>query len=376
MSQQANVYPCPQCGGQLRYDAATQSMKCPYCGAQHAAPPQQAAPQPYAQAQVQQQPAAGVVREIPIEEGMRLAQRGYGTPVSQIECGECGATVTVNPNEQTVKCAFCSSQKVLPREAAGNVITPESLVPFAVDQNGANTKFTEWLAGLWFRPSDLKRMARVHEIGGLYVPFWTFDSMVHSRWTADAGYYYQETEWYTDAQGNRQTRTVTKTRWEPAYGARSDFYDDVIICASKGIPEALVDRFRTWDTKQLIPYQPSYLAGWKAESYAIDLMPGWQKAQDVIATSQRNRCSKDVPGDTQRNLAVNNEFSRVTFKHVLLPVWVAAYRYGGKPYQFLVNGQTGEVVGKAPLSFWKVFFLVLFIAAAVAAVVIVTQMRK
>jgi hypothetical protein len=46
-----------------------------------------------------------------------------------------------------------------------------------------------------------------------------------------------------------------------------------------------------------------------------------------------------------------------TFKHVLMPVWISAYRYRDKVYRFLVNGQTGEASGESPLSWWKVLLL-------------------
>jgi DNA-directed RNA polymerase subunit RPC12/RpoP len=353
---QGDAFPCQNCGAKLHYDAGSQGLRCPYCGHQQAV----AAAAPGA-----------ATREIPIEEGLRLAQRGLGAPVTQVHCNDCGATVNVSPGEQTAKCAFCGSHQVLPRESSGQEIRPESLLPFKVDKAGANGTFEKWLAGLWFRPSDLKRMAKVQEMGGVYIPFWTFDAQVYSQWRAEAGYYYQETEYYTDQQGNRQSRQVTKTRWQHASGHRNDFFDDTIVCASKGLPAELVDRFKTFRTAELVPYQPQYLAGWKAESYVLDLMPAWQKGQDVMGGVQRSRCAGDVPGDTHRSLEVHNSFSRVTFKHVLLPVWIAAYRYGGKPYQFLVNGQTGEVVGKAPYSFWKIFFFVLGIVAVVVVLALV-----
>ena len=132
-----------------------------------------------------------------------MAAKGLGTPVTQVSCNDCGATVNVTPGEQTAKCAFCGSQQVLAREAAGTAIRPESMVPFKVDKPAANKKFEEWLGHLWFRPNDLKRMAKLQEMGGVYIPFWTFDAWCRSDWTAEAGYYYYETEYYTDEQGNR-----------------------------------------------------------------------------------------------------------------------------------------------------------------------------
>jgi DNA-directed RNA polymerase subunit RPC12/RpoP len=346
-------FPCQNCGAKLQYDATVRAMKCPYCGTQQAIPKQQG----------RDAPEAG--REIPIEEGMRLAARGLGTPVTQVSCNDCGATVNVTPGEQTAKCAFCGSEQVLAQEAPGTAIRPESLVPFLVDKAGANRRFEQWLAKLWFRPSDLRRMARLQEMGGVYIPFWTFDAWVRSNWHAEAGYHFYETDYYTDDDGNRQAREVQRTRWEPASGWRNDFFDDTLVCASKGLPPALVARFRSFDTKQLSPYKPEFLAGWRAEAYAVDLMPAWGTAQDDMRRVQQLRCDSDVPGDTHRNLHVQNHFFNVTFKHILLPIWIAAYRYNGKPYQFLVNGQTGEVVGKAPSSFLKIL---LFVSAILAFV--------
>jgi hypothetical protein len=208
-------------------------------------------------------------------------------------------------------------------------------------------------------------------MGGVYIPFWTFDAWVRSDWGAEAGYYYYETEIYTDENGNEATRQVQRTRWEPASGFRQDFFDDTLVCASKGLPQELVAKFQSFDTQQLTAYEPRFLAGWRAESYAIDLMPAWGSAQQNMSEVQQGRCAGDVPGDTHRGLMVQNRFSYVTFKHVLLPIWIAAYRYGGKPYQFLVNGQTGEVVGKAPLSWVKIVLFVLTIAAIITALVLV-----
>ncbi len=349
-------FPCSNCGAKLAYDATVQAMKCPYCGTQQAVPQRSAGG-----------PPGG--REIPIEEGLRLAARGFGTPVTQVTCNDCGASVNVTPGEQTARCAFCGSQQVLAQEAPGTAIRPESLVPFKVDKAGANKRFEEWLGGLWFRPNDLKRMAKLQEMGGVYIPFWTFDAFAHSDWTADAGYHYWETEYFTDANGNQVSRQVQRTRWVPAWGQRDDFFDDTLVCASRGLPPELVSKFESFDTKQLTPYDPQFLAGWRAESYAVDLMPAWGSAQQRMTDVQRSRCGSDVPGDTHRNLTVRSQFSRVTFKHVLLPIWIADYRYGGKPYQFLVNGQTGEVVGKAP---WSTAKIVLAILAAVLLVTVVS----
>jgi hypothetical protein len=108
--------------------------------------------------------------------------------------------------------------------------------------------------------------------------------------------------------------------------------------------------------------------GWRAEEYQINLNAAWQRAVSLIEQEQTRRCSGDVPGDTQTALQVKNGFSDERYKHVLLPIWISAYRYRDKTFQFLVNGQSGEVQGKAPWSYWKIGFMILLVLMLLALV--------
>jgi DNA-directed RNA polymerase subunit RPC12/RpoP len=377
MSQAAaETFPCSNCGAKLQYDAATQSMACPYCGTKQAV---QALSAQGASAPMAAAPPQAAVREIPIEDGMRLATRGLGVQVQTINCKDCGATINVGQGERTTACAFCGSKQVLAQATNEQAIRPESLLPFRIPKEDANKRFGAWLGALWFRPNDLKKIAKVQEMGGVYVPFWTFDSQVTSRWSAERGWHYYETEHYTETvngQTVHRSRQVQRTRWEPASGVRSDFFDDVLVCAGRALPNDLVEKFSTFDTKELVPYRPEFLAGWRAEAYALDLMPAWGVGQQKIARVQEGRCAGDIGGDTHRGLSVGNAFASVTFKHVLLPVWIAAYRYNNKVYRFLVNGQTGEVVGAAPWSIWKIALLVVGILAVIGAIIGVIAWQK
>lgn len=346
------------------YDAGLGGMKCKYCKHQMAVPAQ---------------PGASGPREIPLAEGYQRAPRGLGVATIKFQCKECGASVNTAPNERTASCTYCASHSVIEVPPDPNLIQPENLVPFRVAREVAVTSFKSWLADLWFRPSKLKTMAELEQVFGVYVPYWTFDSQVFSRWHAERGWYYYVTETYQDNENGEwvtKTREVRHTRWEPASGQRQDFFDDVLVCASKGLPEKLADSLTSFDTKQLVPYAPGYLAGWRAESYAVDLPVAWTKAQSTIQSTQQSRCHSDVGGDEVRGLQVQNQYSGETFKHVLLPVYVAAYRFDGKPYRFLVNGQTGEVQGEAPYSWVKITLLVLAILAVIGVIAAIVISRQ
>lgn len=349
-------FACENCGAQVQFDAGAKRLKCGHCGTEQDVPQDTGAP-------VQEHDLAN----------FSLAQvpRGLGVATKSFECKECGADVSVGEGSTTAACPFCGSSHVLEQAEAGDTIRPESLVPFAVAADAAREKFTTWMKKLWYRPNDLKKLATVSELRGMYVPFWTYDTHVHSSWTAQRGHYYYVTESYTAFENGKsvhRTRQVRKVRWEHASGRRQDFFDDILICASKGLPAELVDRFKTFDTKHLVPYQPQYLSGWNAERYAIDLRQGWETAKHRASDVQMGRCAGDIGGDTHRFLHVRNEFRDVTFKHILLPIWIAAYRYKQKIFRFLVNGQTGEVVGKAPWSIAKILLTVLLVAAIIGGI--------
>ncbi len=358
-------FPCPTCGAPaMTFDATSGGLVCPYCGHREAV--DAAGPAPSERA---------------LEAGAALSRRdgasvasgdahGFGVDVRTTECQTCGARVSFAGVDIATRCDFCGSTQVLEQASNRHLIRPESLVPFAVDAAAAGQLFRRWLAGLWFRPGDLKKRATLGEIAGVYVPYWTFDAAAESRWQAEAGHRYVTTEVVRRVvQGKEQLveQQVQKIRWEPAAGHRADRYDDVLVVASRGLPKRIADGLRTFDTQRLQPYDPRFLAGWRAEEYAVGLEDGWREAEGRVRREQEARCARDVPGDTHRGLRVETRLGGRTYKHVLLPLWIATYRYGEKPYRFLVNGQTGEVKGEAPWSWPKILLaLVAVVALALA----------
>src|SRR4030095_8009148 len=127
-----------------------------------------------------------------------------------------------------------------------------------------------------------------------------------SHWTAEAGYYYYETETYQeqDAQGNwvTKTRQVQRVRWEPASGYHEQFLDDELVCASRGLPERLLRGVCPFELQALAPYNPGFLSGFLAEEYQVDLPPAWEQAKESIQAQLYAACGSEVPGDTHRNL--------------------------------------------------------------------------
>ncbi len=363
----AHKFPCPQCGAELDFDAEQGLLACAYCGHTSMVPVTEEA-----------------IREHDLEAALQEMveapqEMGYGDNKRSIKCESCGAVNTVDATVVSTECAFCGSNQVVPQEEVAQVVKPESLLPFQVDQAEAQELFRAWLGRGFFRPNPVKAIAKDAraKIQGVYLPFWTFDAYTSSWWTAEAGYYYTVTEshWTRNAEGERvrETREVRKVRWEPASGFLTMPFDDVLVPASQSVERAMVQRIYPFDTQALVPYDPGFLSGWGAEAYTVDLTEAWETGQEIMENQVEAACAQRVPGDTHRNLRVNTAFSNMTYKHVLFPVWIASYRYRDKVYHFLVNGQTGEVQGQAPVSWIKVTLVVLVVVAIIVAIVLLVS---
>ena len=353
-----NCYPCASCGSELDWKPGQGTLECPYCGHTEENPDASAM-------------QAFVPTEHRMDQAALTATRGWGTETQEFKCTTCGALSDVEPHVTATACAFCGSDELNAQDSGDEVIRPESLVPFSVERDQAIGDFKGWISGLWFRPNALKKMARLNQIQGAYLPCWTYDAQTRSHWTAEAGHYYYVTETYTAQENGRsvqKTRQVRKTRWVPASGRHAKFFDDVLISASAGLEQNLFEGLEPYDYEGLRSYDTQYLAGFIAERYQLSLGDGYTTAQGKMDSDIRSECKSMIPGDTSRNLQVHTHYSDVTFKHVLLPVWIAAYEYQQKVYRYLVNGQTGKTHGTAPYSWAKITAAVLAVASAIGAI--------
>ncbi|MEW5936219.1 MAG: hypothetical protein AB1665_00140 [Candidatus Thermoplasmatota archaeon] len=349
-------FACAGCGATLHYAAGTSILRCPHCGMEQGIK------------------SEGTIAEHPIEElpTPYTAEHGFGIEARHFRCDRCGAVTSLPGTLMAAQCAFCDSPVVVDTPPLPGMVMPESLVPFGVSREGAVQLFEGWLRGLWFRPSDLKRRAALAQIDGIYAPYFTFDASAFSRWSGWAGHYYYVTEHYVTYEGGRavqRSRQVRKVRWEHRSGAHCAFYDDLLINASRGLPEEILRKIYPYHLSGLVPYRPEFLSGLRAEAYSVDPKDCWQSARAEMYRREGSACSALLDGDTQQGLEVHTEFKDVKWKHLLLPAYISSYAYGKKVYRFMVNGQTGEVQGEAPYSWGKILCLLgaLALSAVIAA---------
>jgi len=310
--------------------------------------------------------------------------------VITVKCASCGAESAMQPGVTADRCAFCGTPLVA-QQSSRRLIKPHSLLPFAVGENQAKGLFQQWMSTLWFAPSAIRTEAGGVRLRGIYIPAWTYDSRTSSDYTGERGDDYWETEtyWdtetYTETQNGRmvtksrqvqKTRQVRKTRWHSVSGRVSNAFDDLLVLATASLPKELAEKLEPWDLKSLVAYQDEFISGFVCESYGVDLEQGFGTACQMMRPTIEQTVCSDIGGDHQRIGSLSVQYFDITYKHLLLPVWLCAYLYRGKTYRFLVNARTGEVQGERPYSAMKIAILVISILLAVLGMVLVVMQQR
>lgn len=362
VAEGANKIHCSNCGSELQYKPGTSILDCQYCGTQN---------------EIEQSDM--VIEEKDLNDHLRKEAAKTGSDVVEtLECNSCGA---INPFEATnvgKECMFCGGHLLVKDAIKIDQIKPQGLIPFQLAHRKAIAKYSEWLQSRWFAPNDLKNMQNLPDkLRGIYMPYWTFDAQTETDYTGERGVTRVEQESYTvtvDGKTETRQRSKTVTDWYFAAGHVSHFFDDELVLANNAVPELISKKLRPWDLNALVPFDHDYLRGFFVESYSIGLEEGFSTAKERIEDQIRGLVRSDIGGDKQRIHSMDVDWNALTFKHILLPMYVSAYQFKGKSYRFLINGQTGEVQGERPYSYWKIAGLVIAILAVIGVIFLLTKM--
>jgi DNA-directed RNA polymerase subunit RPC12/RpoP len=349
-------FPCQECGAKMVFDPQAASIKCPYCGHAH--------PVPKSEEEIE---------ELDFHAHLaRLAEVEQRSEQRTVKCTGCGAESILQEHISADRCPYCDSPIVAQTEAHV-ILRPRCLLPFRITRQQAIESFRRWVQSLWFAPTRLKLYARTEatHLQGVYVPYWTYDCGTVAFYRGERGDDYWDTETYQARENDRwvtKTRQVRKTRWWPVSGVVYDTFDDVLVLASRSMPRSLAGQLTPWDLANLVAFDEKYLAGYRAECYQVELDDGFEEAKTIMDEHIRRHICQDIGGDHQRIHHVSTQHNDVTFKHILLPVWISSYRFQNKLFRFMVNARTGEVYGERPYSFWKILGVILLIAAVIGLV--------
>jgi hypothetical protein len=324
---------CPQCGAGTSYSVVRGALTCSRCG------------------WLEKPKAHAVGKGAQTFEfdlaTLERATRGWGQMRIELGCDGCGAHITVPPGDLTSTCPFCASNRVVQREAPQDALRPRFLVPFTVDAKALEPIVRRWLGSSWMTPKTLAGSAELGAFKAMYIPYWTFDARAAAHWSADVGH--DETERVVDPATN-QWHERTTTRWEHQAGQLDQTFDDLLVPGTDKLGTTRLDEIGRFDTSALVAYDASFLAGMHAQAYDVALEPAWAQARHRMREAARAACRAQIRGDRVANFVLSLDFADESWRYVLLPLYVAAYRHEGRAYRVLVNGQTGAIGGPRPVN--------------------------
>jgi hypothetical protein len=346
----------------MAFDPASVALRCASCG--YARPLPAPTPDALAQAHAEQDYAEAL---------RRLAAREPSLQAQVVDCPACGAQTRFEGHVVGDRCAFCATPLLLDQARIERLIRPQALVPFALDRAAAQQVFEQWVRSLWFAPNALKKtVSEADGIHGIYMPWWTYDARTFTTYRGERGIHRHVTRNSRNAQGEVVTATQTVTDWSPVQGMVDVPFDDILVVGSASVPPHLARVLDRWQLDRMLPVSDEAMAGFTVEVYRTPLEAGFQQARTRMGAAIDAAIRGDIGGDAQRIHGQQTAVEDIRFKHLLLPLWIGSYRFGGKAYRMVVNGQTGEVEGDRPYSAWKIAFAVL-LAVLVLLVVINLQ---
>jgi DNA-directed RNA polymerase subunit RPC12/RpoP len=307
----ARRFVCRQCGGRMAFTPDGKTLTCTYCDRKLSL--------------MQAIKEGAQVEEQDFTVALATA-KGHTHPVATqaLNCQGCGAAFLLPTRMLSSKCPYCGSAYVTERVETQELIPPEGIVPFGINQEKALQAVRQWLQA---EGGDARALTAPPT--GVYFPVWTFDIGGEIPWR-----YLEE----------------VNDRWVPRTGSKVIVEDDLVVPASRALPASLATaliEFRLGEG-EVVPYHPAYLADWPAETYEIPVANGSLVARRRVLDEARKQVTYGAFGNTKDVRVSSSRLVIESFKLVLLPLWIARYRDKDKQYTIVVNGQTGAVHGQKP----------------------------
>jgi DNA-directed RNA polymerase subunit RPC12/RpoP len=332
------IFLCLKCGGRVEFDILSNQLTCLYCG--------------YTPTTGEERSAAdaehSLYQVLPTESGHRWA-----ASQQQLSCQRCGAVSLWQPEQKAVECPYCASHQLIASEETAALIDPQAIAVMQISEEQAVRRTQEWFGRGWFVPDDLSKAVKKHILHPAYYPFWTFDGVLELHWSCEIN------EGSSDAAS-----------WVRRSGVETELFNDTLIPGLQRLKFEAMKKLGPYNLMDMVEFKPQYLAGWPALTYDRPLAKASLLARERVVKNLRQQLYDRVaPGRQKRGLKAGGvNWLDMTFKYVLLPLWIGTYHYQGKSYQVYVNGQTGKVSGEKPRDLLKT---ILIITSAVLSFLVV-----
>lgn len=340
-------FKCPRCGGKLEFDAATQTMLCPFCDSS------------FDPKSIPDFNIPGEEPPVPEADGSwdltgQTWSAEEAEQMASFRCQSCGGEIITEATTAATHCPYCGSPVVLTGRVSGT-LRPDCVIPFKVTEADAKKAMKAFARSKRFAPNSFHSENRLKEIKGVYVPFWLFDSTVY----ATAQYEGQKTRHWREGEYD-----CTEVSYYNVFRSGDMSFANIPVDGSQKMPDDLMESLEPFSFAEAVPFRSAYLSGFLADQYDVD------RDQCKKRADARTRASAEgsLRGTVKGYQSVSTRQSEIRIvptgtKYALFPVWLLNTQYQGQNYRFAMNGQSGRFVGNLPIS--KAKLAALFSAVAV-----------
>ena len=336
---------CPNCGAEPRFDISSGNLICDHCGNRE---------EIEADEQVSRRQLTDEIR--------RTKQNWSEGRV--FRCDGCGAKEVLEQQDITRRCAFCGNKNIISIDELSGV-KPDSVIPFTIDINKSRDIFRKWINSKWLAPRSFKTYDIRECLTAVYCPTWSFTTSALSTYN---GTFAKQQHFHT-RNANGQMVTSTRTIHFNARGTMNVNYIDHLVQSSDRISPATFNRLKPFALKEIRPFRTEFIAGIVTEHYTRELDQCFNEFSQFIRSDMRRRIMQKHGADSITRLDLNLQFNSKEFNYILLPLYIANYKYKDKQFNFFINGSSGKIVGRYPKSRTKISFIFLGVVLAIAAAV-------
>ncbi|MCL2265263.1 MAG: hypothetical protein FWC22_04390 [Treponema sp.] len=325
-------YKCPNCGGAVQFDSSAQNMKCPFCDTIFSI---EALEEYQKETAVQEKDTFGWDGKIDLKEWDSKELND----LTQGACPSCGAELLGDKNTAAMVCPSCGNSQIVLRRLAG-LLKPGYIIPFKLDKKDAVEALKNFYKGKRLLPDCFKDENRINSIQGVYLPFWLFDAAAngHIRYKAS------RTNVWADANFN-----YTKTDYFSVVRDGNMKFEKIPVDGSEKMDDSYMDAIEPFNYDGIKKFETAFLSGYIAEKYDVDADSSKDRAALRIKNTVEREFASSVTGYASVQIessAVSSDNGRISYS--LLPVWILNTKYKSENYMFLMNGQTGRLIGKLP----------------------------
>ncbi|NLL05441.1 MAG: DNA helicase PriA [Clostridiaceae bacterium] len=322
-------YKCPNCNAPLEFNPPTQNWKCDYCAAEFK------------------------LEEIDTVHNEEASEQDM-QELDSYKCGSCGAELIADATTSATFCLYCKSPTIIKTRFSGR-FKPKSVIPFRLVSDEAKEIYREWISKKLFTPKEFKQKEEIDKVTGIYAPFWLFDCRADGMISGEAT---RVTSWRKGDYRYTNTKYYLVTRRGVAQ------YNRIPVDASKKLDDNFMFMAEPYHYDDLKEFSMKYMSGFMAERYDVESDEAKPTMEARAKKYMEDRLRSTVSGYSSFSIRDKNvALSKVDASYAMLPIYLLINKFKGKDHIFIINGQTGKVVGDTPISRLRqfVFAIIVFV---------------